>query len=177
MSDFLDLASKRQSCRNFADKPVEHEKLLKCVEAARLTPSACNSQPWSIVVVEKPELAAEVAKSTMHMGINEYIGKARAFFVVVEEYAALMPAIGCMIDNQYFARGDLGAVTYGLTLAAQSEGLGTCIVGMFDRPKLREMLDISKDKSIFLLVAVGYPENAQVRNKARKPLEEIARFL
>ncbi|MDR0629155.1 MAG: nitroreductase family protein, partial [Treponema sp.] len=49
--DFLDLCLRRQSCRNFSDKPVEHDKLVKCVDAGHYAPSACNSQPWSFVVV------------------------------------------------------------------------------------------------------------------------------
>jgi nitroreductase len=177
MSDYMELALKRQSCRQFIDKPVEHEKLVKCVEAARLTPSACNSQPWSFVVVESPDKVVEVAKTTMQLGINEYIAKAKAFFVVVEEYAQLMPKIASLVNNQYWAKGDLGAVTLSLCLAAESEGLGTCILGVFDRPKLRELLDIPKDKPIFMVVAVGYPSSENVRKKDRKPIESLARYV
>jgi nitroreductase len=177
MADFLELARQRQSCRQFADKPVEREKLAQCVEAARLTPSACNSQPWSFVVVDSPNLVAEVAQTTMQLGINEYIAKAKAFFVVVEEYAALMPKIAKLIDSQYFAKGDLGAATLALTLEAQSLGLGTCILGLFDRPKLRELLTIPQDKGIFIVVAVGYPSSDHLRDKQRKPIEEIVRYV
>ena len=52
MNDFMDLCLSRQSCRKFTDRPVEREKLARCVEAARQAPSACNSQPWSFVAVE-----------------------------------------------------------------------------------------------------------------------------
>ncbi len=106
--DFMELCHKRQSCRDFADRPVEHEKLVKCLEAARLTPSGCNAQPWSFVVAENPEVVAEVAKCAQQLGINEYISGAKAFFVVLEEHAVLMPAIRKILDSQYFAKGDLG---------------------------------------------------------------------
>ncbi|MDR1309163.1 MAG: nitroreductase family protein [Deltaproteobacteria bacterium] len=177
MCDYLELALKRQSCRHFSDQKVEREKLARCVEAARLTPSACNSQPWSFVVVESPDKVAEVAKATMHMGINEYVAQAKAFFVVVEEYAELMPKIACMIDSQYFARGDLGAATLSLCLEAQSQGLGTCILGLFDRPRLRELLDIPRDKGVFLVVAVGYPATGATRPKSRRPVETMVRYV
>ncbi|MDR3135814.1 MAG: nitroreductase family protein, partial [Deltaproteobacteria bacterium] len=146
MTEFIEHALQRESCRQYSDQPVERQKLVKCLEAARLTPSACNSQPWSFVVVDSPEKVAEVAKTTMQLGINEYIAKAKAFFVVVEEHAKLIPKIASLIDSQYFARGDLGAASYALTLEAASLGLGTCILGLFDRPKLRELLDIPVDK-------------------------------
>ncbi len=73
MSDFLDL------CR----RPVEHGKPAAGLEAARPTPSACNSQPWSFVVAENPEIGPEVAKCAQQLGMNEFASKARAFFVVL----------------------------------------------------------------------------------------------
>mgnify|MGYP002513262155 CR=1 FL=1 len=57
----------RQSCRNYSEQPVEMEKLRKCVEAAQLAPSACNSQPWSFVVVSTPEKVKEVTERTLDL--------------------------------------------------------------------------------------------------------------
>jgi Nitroreductase len=175
--DFMDLCLRRQSCRNFADKPVEHDKLVKCVEAARLTPSGCNSQPWSFVVVEDPKLVPEVAQCAQQMGINEYISGAKAFIVILEEHAVLMPGIRKILDSQYFAKGDLGAAVVTLCYAAEAQGLGTCILGVYDREKLGQLLNIPLAKQYGGLIAVGYAAEDKVRNKARKPLEEIARFV
>lgn len=177
MSDFMDLCLRRQSCRDFADRPVEHEKLVRCVEAARLTPSGCNSQPWSFIVVENPELVNAVAKCSQQLGLNTYISGAHAFFVVLEEHARLMPQLKCIIDSQYFAAGDIGACTAYLCLEAESQGIGTCVLGIFDREKLRTLLNIPQEKQIRSLVAVGYPADGAVRPKARKPLEEIVSFV
>ena len=49
---FLDLVRKRQSERRYSDRPVPRETMERCLEAARLAPSACNSQPWTFMVVE-----------------------------------------------------------------------------------------------------------------------------
>ena len=57
--DFFDLINKRESCRNYNGQSVESEKLDRCIEAARLSPSACNSQPWFYYVVNGGEKAAE----------------------------------------------------------------------------------------------------------------------
>ena len=46
--DFIQLSNTRQSCRKYSDKPVSREDILTCLEAARLAPSACNSQPWHV---------------------------------------------------------------------------------------------------------------------------------
>ena len=177
MNDFLELCERRQSCRNFADKPIEHEKLVKCLEAGRLAPSACNAQPWSFVVAETPEVVSEVAKCGQQMNMNPFLSKAKAFIVVLEEHAVLNPRIRGILDSQYFAKGDLGAATVQICLEAQSQGLGTCIIGIYDRVRLCELLDIPVEKQFGALIAVGYPEKDEVRRKDRKPLEEIARFV
>ncbi|WP_349948668.1 nitroreductase family protein [Lacrimispora sp. BS-2] len=177
MNDFMDLCLRRQSSRNFKDQPVEHEKLVKCVEAARLAPSGCNGQPWSFVVVENPELIEKVAEAAQQLGSNGFASKARAFFVVVEEHANLMPHVRSLVDSQYFAPGDIGAAIAYLCLEAESQGIGTCIFGMYDREKIASLLNTPKEKHICGLIAAGYPADQTVRKKSRKPLEEIVRFV
>lgn len=177
MKDFLELAAERQSCRGFADKPVEREKLMKCIEAARLAPSGCNAQPWSFVVAETPGKVAEVAKATQQMGINGWSSSAKSFIVVLEEHAVLMPAIRKMIESQYFAKADVGGAYLSICLEAANQGLGTCIIGMFDREHLSRHLDIPIEKTFAVVIAVGYPADEKIRNKVRKPLEEIVRFV
>ena len=177
MGEFLELSKRRQSCRKYDGRKVEHEKLAACVEAARLAPSACNSQPWSFVVVENETLLPEVAKCAQSSGINQFTENAGAFFVVLEEHAVLMPNLRKMLDSQYFAKCDVGGVIYALTLAAAEQGLGTCIIGMFDRPRLCELLDIPVEKHIAMLIAVGYPAEDAVRDKVRKPVADIVRYV
>ena len=177
MSAFYDLCLRRQTCRNFADRPVEHEKLVSIVEAARTAPSACNSQPWNFVVVESPAKVAEVAKLAMQLGGNAYIAGAKAFIVVVEEHAVLKPVISSIVDSQQFAKGDLGAATVLLTFEADAQGLGACQISLFDRENMRKVLDIPADKPIASLIAIGYAADPKVRGKDRKPLESVARFV
>jgi nitroreductase len=177
MSDFLELCARRQSCRNFTGKPVEHDKLAKCVEAGRLAPSACNSQPWSFVVVESPEKVAEVAKCGQQMDMNPFLSKAGAFIIVLEEHAVLMPLIRRIFDSQTFAKGDLGAATIQVCLEAESQGLGSCIIGVYDRDALAKILDIPAEKQFAAFIALGHPADGTVRPKARKELSAIARYV
>lgn len=177
MSVFTDLCLRRQTCRDFGDKPVEHEKLAACVDAARLAPSGCNAQPWSFVVAEKPDTVKQVAECVPQLGMNPYAAAAKAFIVVVEEPATLMPKISCLLDNQYFAKGDLGAATAYLCLEAAAQELGVCQFGIFDREKMRTILGIPKDKPIAALLGIGYPRNPEIREKQRKSLGDVARFM
>ena len=177
MSDFLELCDRRQSCRKFSGAPVEHEKLEKCVEAGRRAPSACNAQPWSFVVVESPQLLAEVEKCGQQLGGNAHLDEAGAVILVLEEHAVLMPGIRCFLDSQYFAKGDLGSAAAHICLEAEDLGLATCNIGMFDRPKLCELLGMPVETRIAAYIAVGYAADDTVRPKVRKELSEVARFV
>ena len=72
MKDFYELAQRRQSCRNFKDKAVDGELLVRCVKAASLAPSACNSQPWKFVIVTNDEKKGALAKLVQEIGLNIY---------------------------------------------------------------------------------------------------------
>ena len=69
---FLDLVKKRQSCRKYLSTPVSHEALERCIEAARLAPSACNSQAWRFIVVQDPALKAQLAEKVFSGVYSEF---------------------------------------------------------------------------------------------------------
>lgn len=177
MSDFFDLCARRQSTRGFADKPLEHEKIVKCIEAARQCPSGCNSQPWKFIVVESPEKVAQVAETPQQFGINGYAATAKAFVVVLEQHAKLMPQLRPVFDSQIFAKGDIGGAMVTICYAAEEQGVGSLYFGVFDRPKLCEILGLPEDTRIAGLLALGYPAKEEVRSKARKPMEETVVYV
>jgi nitroreductase len=129
------------------------------------------------VVAENPEAVAEVAIHAQQLNFNKFLSKAKAFIVVLEEHAVLAPAVRRLLDSQYFAKGDLGAATFAVCLAAEAQGLGSCIIGIYDREKIAETLGIPIEKQFGALIALGYPANPRVRKKIRKPLEETVRYV
>ncbi|MDR3229861.1 MAG: nitroreductase family protein [Synergistaceae bacterium] len=177
MKDFMELCLNRQSCRNFTPRPVEREKLVRCVEAGRLAPSGCNGQPWSFVVVDNPKVVPEVAKCGQPLDSNGFLANAGAFIIVLEEHAVLMPRLRTMLDSQFFAKGDIGAATVCVCLEAADQGLGTCIIGLYDRENLSRLLGLPLEKQFGALIAVGYPAEETIRPKTRKPLEEIVKYI
>jgi len=177
MTDFLDFCKQRQSCRNFSDRSIEHEKLVKCIEAGRMAHSGCNAQPWSFVVVENPKTVAEIAKCGQQLNQNAFLTAAKAFIIVLEEHAKLSPVISCFIDSQYYAKGDLGAATAYICLEATSQGLGSCIIGLYDRLKICDLLSISKEKQFGAVIALGYPADDSIRPKNRKAFEDVVKFV
>jgi nitroreductase len=177
MDDFLELCKVRQSCRGFSEQRVEHDKLVQCVEAGRLAHSGCNAQPWSFVVAEDQNTVSQIALCGQQLKQNSWLETAKAFIIVLEEHAVLSPVVSCFLDSQYYAKGDLGAATAYICLEAASQGLGSCIIGVYDRKKIGELLNIPAEKQFGSVIALGYPANGTVRQKKRKAFDDIVRFV
>lgn len=170
---FLDLAEARQSCRAYdSRREVEPDKLQRIVEAARLAPSACNSQPWHIISVIDVDRRKEVAEALSSMGMNRWAADATAFMVIVQESPNFTARLGGWVKNKHFPLIDCGILASFITLAATDEGLGSCILGWFGEKKLRKTLNIPRSKRILMAVSLGYAADNH-REHIRKPLGEI----
>jgi len=177
--NFTELINIRQSVRKYQDKPVEREKLEKIIEAVHVAPSACNSQPWKLIVVDEPELKNKVAKATFSKTIafNKFAVEASVIAVLVIEKAKLIAQIGGSIKNMEYPNIDIGIAAEHFCLQAAELGLGTCMLGWFDEKKIQELLNIPKKRKIGLVITLGYPpEDYKMRKKIRKPLDEICGF-
>lgn len=174
--DFLELSKSRQSCRSFSSKPVPKEIVEKCLEAARLAPSACNSQPWKFIVVSSSELHDKVAEAAFSgkYSMNAFAKKAPVIILVARDKDKLIPAIGGFMMGTQFALVDIGIAAEHLVLAAAEQGIGTCYLGIFDEKKIKNALKLPKNLRVDLVIPMGYPENDTVRVKSRKLLSEIA---
>ena len=175
--DFLSLVKNRQSDRAYLDKPVEQEKLLNCLEAARLAPSACNSQPWTFIIVNDADLKNKVAEATANtlLPLNHFTKQAPIHVVIVQESAKLVTKIGGAIKDKEYPLIDIGIAAEHFCLQAASEGLGTCILGWFNEKKIRKLLKIPSNKRPLLIITLGYPAKP-TREKKRKDFNEIVRY-
>ncbi len=176
--DFLEFVSTRQSVRAFdPERPVEKEKIERIIQAARLAPSACNAQPWHFIVIDEPELKNKVADATSArvLGMNHFTKQAPVHILLVEEKVNLTSGIGGWVKQKDYAQMDLGIAAAHITLAAHAEGLGSCILGWFNEPKMRELLNIPNSKRVWLDIAIGYSVQP-IREKKRKALQDIVSF-
>ncbi len=176
--DFLEFVSTRQSDRAFDPaREVEKEKIERIVEAARLAPSACNAQPWHLIVVDDPELKNKVADATSAraLGMNHFTKQAPVHIVLVEEKVNLSSGVGGWVKQKNYAQMDLGIIAAHIVLAAHSEGLGSCILGWFNEPKMRDLLLIPDSKRVWLDIAIGYSVQP-LRSKKRKSLEDVVSY-
>ncbi|MCK9612735.1 MAG: nitroreductase family protein [Bacteroidales bacterium] len=175
--NFHELIRLRQSTRKYNDKPVEREKILHCIEAARLAPSACNSQPWSFIIIDEPQQRNKVARETYNNVIpfNKFVAEASAIVAVIIEKPTLISQLGGRIKNKDFYLIDIGIAAEHFCLQAAEEGLGTCMLGWFNEKNIQDILNIPKNKRIGLLITMGY-SNVKIRSKIRKPLEKITKY-
>jgi len=171
--DFSELILKRQSDRRYAPAPVAREHILKCLEAARLAPSACNSQPWKFVVVDDRAKLAEISDAATGLGMNKFTVQVPVLVAVVQESMNLSAKAGALVKSKDYSMMDLGMAVEHFCLQAAELGLGTCIMGWFDEQRVRKVLGVPRGRRIQLLISLGYPDSP-TRQKVRKPLEEIS---
>jgi nitroreductase len=176
--DFLDLVKKRYSVRAYSDKPVEPEKIERCIEAARLAPSACNSQPWTFIVVDDSQIKNSLADTTSNklLPLNHFTKQAPVMIVIVLEKPKLTSELGSLIKDREYPLIDIGIAAQHICLQAVTEGLGSCMLGWFDEKKAKRILEIPVGKRIGLMITLGYPANKERKIRPRKKMQEIVRF-
>ncbi len=171
----LALFNERQSVRSYTQTPVSQDIIERCIEAARLAPSACNAQPWKFVVVTEPSLLQQLSNfvTTPPLSMNKFASQAPVLIVVVREKPNLTSKIGELLRDKKYSLMDVGMATIQLCLQATSEGLGTCIMGWFNEKQVKKLLNIPSSVRAELIISMGYSNNEDVRLKQRKPLETI----
>lgn len=173
---FNDLVKLRQSTRRYSDKDIEKEKLELCIEAARLAPSASNSQPWKFIIIDDVELKNKVAHQTYDavLSFNKFVQQAPVIIAIVLEKPKVITRIGATIKKREFPLIDIGIAAEHICLQAAESGLGTCMIGWFNEKKVKKLLKIPDGKRIGLLISMGYPEDGySLREKTRKSRKEV----
>jgi nitroreductase len=174
---FLGLVNKRFSVRNYLDTPVEPEKIKLCLEAARLAPSACNSQPWKFIVVDDLNLKNTLCDRIFSgiYGINIFAKKAPVLVAVISERGTFIAKVGGFLRDTRYYLIDIGIAVEHFILQATELGLGTCWIGWFNEKEAKRILSVPESKKIDIVISVGYPVEAPPQ-KIRKSLAEISRF-
>lgn len=168
-----DAVLRRESCRAYADRPVEREKLVACLEAVRMAPSACNSQPWRLIAVQDVALLARLRPCMQAGGMNRFIDGCGTLVALIEEPAVLSARLGNRIDQQKYAQIDVGIAAAHFCLRATELGLSTCILGWLNPDEIREVLELREDETPRLVLAVGYADSETLRPKKRRVAAEV----
>lgn len=173
--NFTEIAQNRQSCRKYdSTKAVEQEKIDAILNAARLSPSACNGQPYHVTVCTG-DTAAAVAKATQGMGMNKFVSDAPVQLVISEKPYCRTAAVGSKLKHNDYRSIDIGIVAAYITAEAAAQGLGSCILGWLDSDKIKSICDLDGD--IRLVICIGYASaDDKLRTKKRKGLDELVSY-
>ena len=175
----LDLLKHRKSVREFLARPVERDKIMTCLEAARLAPSECNSQPWRFIVVDDRQLKNRLCDAAFGgiYSMNSFCKTAPVMVVVISEKSKFIARIGEMFRGTKYYLIDIGITCEHFVLQAEDLGLGTCWIGWFNERGVKSTLGIPQRKKIDMLIALGYYDREKLGPEHdREPMDKIASF-
>ena len=176
---FVNLLKCRRSVRRYDPRPVEPDKVRLILESARWAPSSCNTQPWHIVVADRPALVLALSRcAPFGTRINKWMQTAPLVLVISAKPHPLLHKAAGWVDSDNH-RIDIGIAGEHMSLMATCLGLGSCWIGWFSEAKVRRLLGIPDPVHVLALLVVGYPaggirldEPAPVELR-RKPLRDI----
>ena len=155
-----EIALKRRTIRRFKNIAIPYEMLEKCVNAARLAPSAGNQQPLEYIIVDDEQLLAKVFDTLEWAQIIKPAGHApppghrpMAYVVVLVKNEA---------PRKAWAKCDAGFAVENMILVALEEGVASCCFGAMAINRLSESLNISSDYTVLLVLALGYPDESPI---------------
>jgi nitroreductase len=158
--EVLDAIRTLLAVRQYQDRSVPGATVERIVEAARLTGSAMNAQPWHFIVVQERE-------TLRHLG-----RLARSGPYVAEAPLAVVVAVD---RDSRFALSDASRAIQSMMLAAWAEGVGSNWVGFSGMEEVRALLKVPAALDVVAIVPFGYPTRSVGRGrKRRKPLREVA---
>ncbi len=176
---FLELAKKRRSFRHYSPEPVTRETVERCLDAARLAPSACNSQPWRFIVVDEPGQRQRLANAAFSgiYSMNRFAGEAPVLIAIITERSKLAAKLGGHFRGVKYSLIDVGIACEHLILQAAEEGLGSCWLGWFSEKRVKKALGLPRGTKIDVMICLGRPaEGISDREPVRKSMDEIRRY-
>ncbi len=178
---FLELAGRRYSLRCYdRGRAVPRETLERCLEAARLAPSACNSQPWRFLVVDRDPLREQLGKAAFGgiYRMNSFARQAPVLVAVVRDRARYAARLGGTLRGIEYSLVDIGIAVEHFVLQAAEEGIGTCWLGWFSERGVKRVLGLGRRERVDMMICAGYPPPGyQPREKIRKAPGEMRSFL
>ncbi len=158
--DTFDTIKKRQSIRRFLPEPIPRGDLEGLIEAARLAPSAHNTQPWEFVIVRKEETKEQLAAVAEN---GAFMANAPAVIVV------------CCRRTDHALEDGCAAVE-NMLLAATSKGIGSCWIAGAGKPYAEEVKQIIKTpghQQLIALIALGYAAEQPTLRPSKRLLDDL----
>ena len=148
----IELLHNRFSPRNFNNTMIPDEVLVSLFEAARISPSAFNDQPWSFFVATKNDMTEYEKMYSLLTDRNKaWVNQAPVIILVVARNTFAHNGS----PNSYALYDTGGAVAH-LTTQAASQGLYVHQMAGFNRELAAELFALPENYKAVTMLALGY---------------------
>jgi nitroreductase len=157
--DLFETVEKRRSIRKFRPNPIPDKDLKKILEAGRLAPSGGNRQPWSFIVVRKPETKKKLAAVA---NLQQFIADADTVLIALGDPA---------VSKSLYKQDPMIAIEH-MVLASTALGYGTCWIGAFNENDVKEIAKVPENMTVIALLPIGIPDE-NPPPKPRRAFKEV----
>lgn len=169
--EFKEVIKNRYSCKKYADRQVEADKLAAILNAGRLAPTAKNLQEQHVYVVQSPDMLAKIDTITpCRYG-------APTVLVVAFDSKNVFTYPGGKRDSGV---EDATIVATHMILAAADEGVDSCWINFLDPEKLAETMGLPENEEVLMVMDLGYAAEGAgplPNHSNRKPLDETVTYM
>jgi len=155
----IEAIKSRVSVRQYEQRPIPREVLADLIDCGRLAPTAKNEQGWQFVVVQEPDLRAQITEALQW---SKFVGEAPALILVFYRKDGY-----CQVE-------DASAATENIIIAAAAHGLGTCWINSHRKPHSADvgrLVGCPDDHELVTMIAAGYP--AERKPRPKRDLAEV----
>jgi nitroreductase len=156
----IDTLLTRRTIRKYTDTPIPQHKIDKILEAGRQSPSAVNRQPWHFILITDQKIKDKLGSGLFNRHIRQ------SAFTIAGTYTTNDPV------SKRWGLIDTTIALQTMAIAAHLQGIGTCWIGDYNEPKLRDTLNIPENTQIAALITFGNPHHTP-KPKKKKPLNTI----
>jgi nitroreductase len=173
MNNVKKIISDRRSVRKYQSQKVPSRLIKEVIEAARLAPSGCNSQPTRYFIIKDEETKAKLKSNNIFK--QNFICRAPIIIVCcgdpsVYPQGKTDPAFDD--SNRIRTVRDVSIAAQNLILRATELGLGTCYVGWMNKIKIKKVLGINRKYVVPFVITLGYPAE-KPKARSRKKIKDI----
>jgi nitroreductase len=175
IEDLQELAENRRSVRWFVDQEVERDKVVAALRVATEAPTACNRQPYRIVIADDPSDVARLV--SLPMGTKGYLHQVPALAVLVGDLSAFASE-----RDRHLIYIDSCLAAMGFILGLEAQGIASCCINWPDLPdrdaRMRAELGLQPHERVVMLIAYGYPDpQGLAPHSARRAWDDVVQFL
>jgi len=177
MMNTIECIKSRRSVREFTTQQVSHNILEQIVDAASFSPSWKNTQISRYVAIEDENLKQQITGYVSEQNGN-IIRAAKTLIIVTY----IKNRSGFERDGSFTTKKgdswqmfDVGVASQSFCLAAHELGVSSVIMGIFDGEEVAKLINLSEDREVGALIAIGYEKEHPVAPK-RKTVEELLEY-